>query len=349
MEPLRSLSSTLTSALPPAAAPEPVLLDPAMCRLYELAARVARGTLGVLVTGETGAGKEVLAEFLHQRSPRRAAPLVQVNCAALTDSLLESELFGHQRGAFTGAAGERVGLIEAADGGTVFLDEVGELSAPAQAKLLRVVEDRRVVRVGSSSGRPVDVRFVAATNRDLESEVAAGRFRRDLYFRIAGAVLRIPPLRERPGEIEALARSFLAQSAARLGVTLRLADDALRAARAHRWPGNVRELRNVIERAALTVCGDEVGAADLGLGGPTDGVPDASAPTASASDAGAATDHTAPPLRLALAAIERAQIAAALDRCGGNQTRAAALLGIPRRTLVKRLASFGLRRPRDAP
>jgi DNA-binding NtrC family response regulator len=284
---------------------------------------VARGPIGVLLTGETGAGKEVLAEFLHRRSPRAGGPLVRVNCAALTDSLVESELFGHEKGAFTGAQRERRGLIETADGGTLFLDEIGEIPAAAQAKLLRVVEERQVTRVGSSEPRPVDVRFVAATNRDLEAEVAAGRFRRDLYFRLAGVVLAIPPLRERPLEIELLARTFAAEADARLG------DAALAALRAHAWPGNVRELRNVIERAALLAVDQPIDVEHLGL---------AAAPAAPAAAPAALPDE--------LAAIERQRIVDALEQCGGNQTRAAELLGMPRRTLVKRIAKYNVPRPR---
>jgi len=321
----------------------PVVVDPVMRRLYELAARVARGSIGILLVGETGAGKEVLAEFLHRSSPRAAGPMVLVNCAALADSLVESELFGHEKGAFTGAQRERRGLIESADGGTVFLDEIGEINAALQAKLLRVLEERRVLRVGASEPRPVDVRFVAATNRDLEAEVAAGRFRRDLYFRLAGAVLAIPPLRERPQEIDLLARSFAADAAARLGRDAPVLDEAaLRALRAHAWPGNARELRNVIERAVLLCDGPAIGVADLAVG--------TAAPPAPAPPAPPIPDATPPPadspLAEQLAAVERQRILAALEAFGGNQTRAAESLGMPRRTFVKRLEAYGLPRPR---
>jgi two-component system response regulator AtoC len=327
----------------------PVLLDPAMQRLFELAARVARGVIGVLVVGETGAGKEVLAEFVHRSSPRAERPLVRLNCAALTDSLVESELFGHERGAFTGAVKDRLGVLEAAAGGTVMLDEVGELSPAIQAKLLRVIEDRQVMRVGATRTRTVDVRFVAATNRDLEAEVAAGRFRRDLYFRLAGVVLEVPPLRQRPAEIEPLARAFLAEASARLGAPPpHLSAGALDALRAHRWPGNVRELRNVIERAVLVVTSGLVAAADLGL--------------ADAAPRAAGEDERRPPSRPpssppaepagslpdAIADLERSRIVEALEACAGNQSRAAAMLGMPRRTFVKRLAAYGIRRPRDS-
>ena len=297
----------------------PQLIDPAMKRLYDVAARVARGTIGVLITGETGAGKEVLAEYVHRSSPRAEAPLVRVNCAAISESLIESELFGHDRGAFTGAVRERAGLIEAAAGGTVLLDEIGELSPPVQAKLLRVLEERRVMRVGSTHARSVDVRFVAATNRDLAADVEAGRFRRDLYFRVAGAVLAIPPLRARPTEIEWLARVFLGGRD--------ISSAAMAALRAHPWPGNVRELKSVIERALL-VADDAIAVDDLALG-----------TVAAPQGAGA--------LPAELDMLERSRIVEALERCLGNQTRAAALLGMPRRTLVKRLAKYGIPRPRD--
>jgi two-component system, NtrC family, response regulator AtoC len=325
----------------------PVVVDPAMKRLYELAARVARGAIGVLLVGETGAGKEVLAEFVHHSSPRGRGPLVRVNCAALTDTLIESELFGHERGAFTGAQRERRGLIEAADGGTVFLDEVGEISAAVQAKLLRVLEERHVTRVGGSDARPVDVRFVAATNRDLEAEVTAGRFRRDLYFRLAGAVLAIPPLRDRPLEIEVLARSFATEAAARVGRGApRIDPAALDALRAHSWPGNVRELRNVIERAVLLIDDATIEVSHLALGAGVDApsaAPPATTPVAAAPAAAAAAGAN---LSDELAALERQRILDALDQCGGNQTRAAELLGIPRRTFVKRLEQYGVPRPR---
>jgi len=321
------------------ASPTSVLIDPAMKRLYEVAARVARGTIGVLIIGETGAGKEVLAEYVHRQSPRAAAPLVRVNCAALSESLIESELFGHQKGAFTGAAGERAGLIEAAAGGTVMLDEIGELPLAIQAKLLRVLEDRRVTRVGATAAKEVDVRFVAATNRDLEADVAAGTFRRDLYFRIAGVVLAIPPLRARPAEIEPLARAFLANTAARQNLPVPiLTPAAITALVTHEWSGNIRELKSAIERAVL-IADDTIDVGDLALSSPAPASPAASSPALAAAPTGLVlTDE--------LDALEKQRIVAALAAHGGNQTRAADSLGMPRRTFVKRLAQYGIQRPR---
>ncbi|MCE9576407.1 MAG: sigma 54-interacting transcriptional regulator [Deltaproteobacteria bacterium] len=326
-----------TAAMPTSARPAapstgpaiaPICADPAMKNLFDLAGRVAVGTISVLVTGESGAGKEVLARAIHAASPRARGPLVEVNCAAISEQLIESELFGHERGSFTGAAGAKAGLIEAGSGGTVFLDEVGELSATAQAKLLRVLEDRRVLRVGATEARTVDVRFVAATNRDLEAEVAAGQFRGDLYYRLAGVVLEVPPLRERRADIEPLTRAFAAVAAQSLGrAAPQLPAETMAAIVAHDWPGNVRELRNAIERAVL-LGGDTLTAAEVV--GRSARVP---ARPATATEPPVGDD-------------ERARIMDALDRCAGNQTRAADLLGMPRRTLVKRLVQYGIPRPK---
>jgi len=333
----------------------PIVLDRAMRQVHEIAARVARGTISVLLLGETGVGKEVLAEVIHQRSPRAGAPLIRINCAALTDSLVESELFGHERGAFTGAARERTGLLEAADGGTVLLDEVGELPAATQAKLLRVVEERAVVRVGGTTPKPIDVRFVSATNRDLEAEIAAGRFRRDLYFRLAGVVLNIPPLRDRPNEVVALAEAFAAEAAARLDEPPPLlGTEAVAALRAHAWPGNLRELRNVLERAVLLADGGRIDRLDLGPGAAAATTAAAAATATTAAAATTAATAAAPttaataaaPLAGELTALERQRILNALAQCNGNQTRAAALLGMPRRTFVNRLETYGIPRPR---
>jgi DNA-binding NtrC family response regulator len=308
-----------------------VVADDAMAALYRLIDRVAPSQINVLLLGETGVGKEVLAQELHRRSRRASGPFLKLNCAALTESLLESELFGHEKGSFTGAVKQKLGLLEAAAGGTVFLDEAGEMPPATQAKLLRVLEERRVMRVGATSSVPIDVRFVFATNRDLEAEVARGAFRADLYYRVNGLSVIIPPLRERLGEIEPLARSFLAAAAAREGRPVpQFSADALEAMRAWSWPGNIRELKNVIDRALLLAGEAEVSAQALGLG-------EVAARPASAP---------APGLREEREAAERRAVIDALEKTGGNQTRAAELLGVSRRTLVSRLQEYGLTRAR---
>ncbi len=228
-----------------------------MGQLEALIARVAASTISVLILGETGAGKEVLAGRIHALSPRAAAPFLAINCASLSETLLESELFGHERGAFTGAVATKPGLLETADGGTVFLDEIGDLPSAIQVKLLRVLEDRRVLRVGAVKSKPIDVRFVAATNRDLEGDVRRGGFRRDLYFRLNGITLEVPPLRERRDEIARLAGVFAAETAAQLGFvgSAGIAPAAMEMLLDYVWPGNVRELRNVMERAVVLARG----------------------------------------------------------------------------------------------
>jgi DNA-binding NtrC family response regulator len=313
-------------------------------RLDTVLARIARGAIHVLVTGETGVGKELVAERVHALSPRADRPLIRVNCAAFSESLLASELFGHERGAFTGADRTKPGLLEAADGGTLLLDEVGELPMNIQPKLLRVLEDKVVVRVGALKGRPVDVRFVSATNRDLESDVAAGRFRSDLYFRLNGFHLQLPPLRERPGEIAEIALGLLEQAARGAGLPRApsLAPGALDALVRYSWPGNVRELRNVLERAVLLGTNGVVTLEHL----PLDKMEQRTAPgpDARASELPPAVDA----LQAAFDARERQRVTDALSACGGNQTRAARMLGISRGTLMARIAAFGLARPRKS-
>jgi transcriptional regulator with GAF, ATPase, and Fis domain len=316
---------------------------------------VARTTSTVLIMGETGTGKELIARAIHDRSTRKDRPLVKVNCSAISAGLVESELFGHVKGAFTGALERRVGRFELADGGTIFLDEVGELPLPTQGKLLRVLEERVVVRLGSTRPRPIDVRFVAATNRDVEADSQTGRFRSDLYFRLAGISLAIPPLRERPAELQLLVERFVVAACSELDRTVPLAvsAEALDVLRRHRWPGNVRELRNVIGRAAVLCAGDTILPEHLP---PSLLAPAAPPPTAPPLPAAAAT--AAPPVRAAAAggddlqgeikSLERTRITEALERCGGNQSKAAELLGISRRTLVSRLSEFGLPRPRKS-
>ena len=226
--------------------------SPVIIELRRMVERVAASDISVLVLGETGVGKERMAEEVHRRSPRSHKPLVRLNCAALSDSLLESELFGHERGSFTGAHERKIGLLEAAQGGTVFLDEVGDMPSLTQVKLLRVLEERQVRRVGSTASLGIDVRFVSATNRNLEQAIARGTFREDLYFRLNGITLVIPPLRDRPAEIEGLAEHFIDEACRRSGrEPPRISREALQILLAYPWPGNIRELRSVIERAVV--------------------------------------------------------------------------------------------------
>jgi DNA-binding NtrC family response regulator len=314
---------------------EPLIVDPEMRRTYDLLTQVAQTDLPVLLLGETGSGKEGAAQWLHARSGRPAHRFVTINCAALSESVIESELFGHERGAFTGALGVREGLFEVAHGGTLLLDEVGEFSPRAQAKLLRVLETGEVVRVGSHQPRKVDVRVVAATHRDLPTLVQQGTFREDLYFRLSGLTLTIAPLRNRPSEIVPLANLFLRRLARGMGRPVwLLADDAIAALLRHAWPGNVRELRNVVTRAATLCSGATLCADQLALGVR----PPASAPPVS--------DLASSGVRREVRAFEKERILAALEKTDGNQTRAAVLLGLSRRTLTNKLNAYDIERPR---
>ncbi|HMF40971.1 MAG TPA: sigma 54-interacting transcriptional regulator [Polyangia bacterium] len=302
----------------------------AMRRVLELAERAAAGTINVLITGETGVGKELLAETVHRASPRRSGPYVCLNCAALSETLLESELFGHERGAFTGAVQAKPGLLETAASGTLFLDEVGELPLSTQAKLLRVLETREVARLGSVRPRRIDVRFIAATNRDLEAEVARGAFRADLYYRLNGITLTIPPLRSRLEEIRPLAETFLRQICRDLGRQPPLLPPAsVRHLEAYGWPGNIRELKNVIERAVLLCEGPILDAQYMPLERP---LTESQKLTTSAASS--------------LAQTEKDRIIEALAACAGNQSRAAKMLGIPRRTFVSKLDAYKIPRPK---
>jgi transcriptional regulator with PAS, ATPase and Fis domain len=311
-----------------------VVLDEAMRGIDHLIQRAALADISMLLLGETGVGKEVFARRIHELSPRAQKPFVGLNCASLVASLLESELFGHEKGAFTGAGQAKPGLLETADGGTILLDEVGEMPIAVQVKLLRVLEERQVLRIGGTRPRPIDVRVLSATNRNLEAEVAAGSFRRDLFFRLNSISIEIPPLRQRPSEIEPLARRFAALAAQRLRVSPPEIDpDVLDRLRSYQWPGNVRQLRNVMERAVVLAEGRRI-TVDLV---PADTyVGPAPKPPVVAPAAGGASDGD----------DERQRILTALDRCAGNQTRAAELLGISRRTLVSRLAEYNVPRPR---
>ncbi len=317
-----------------------------------LVSLVAPTDMSVLLLGETGAGKGHFARVIHERSKRAAGPFVHLNCAALPENLLESELFGYERGAFSGATQAKPGLLESADRGTVFLDEVGELPAAVQAKLLVAIERREVLRVGALKPRPVDVRFLSATNRP-DSEQSIVGLRPDLYFRLAGLPIRIPPLRERRGEIPSLAEAFVREGAKRLGRDVpAIAPSAIAALRGYAWPGNVRELASVVERALL-FSGDTLHDKDLRLapapapasvpGGRAAPVPAPTEPAAIPEPAPSAPPRTLP---AEFQELERRRIVEALEACGGNQSRAAAMLGISRRTLVSRIGEFGLPRPR---
>ena len=316
-------------------------LDPATNAVWERLARVARTSLPVLIVGETGSGKELAAEWLSSQSQRKER-LLRVNCATFSETLIESELFGHERGAFTGAHATRQGIFEVASGGTLFLDEVGELPLTAQAKLLRVLETGEILRLGSTLPRRVDVRIVAATHRDLPAWVADGKFREDLYFRLNGISVRIPPLRTRSCEILPLARQFAANCAERWGIAVPEIDDEVAdALLAHAWPGNVRELRNAMERGVALSRNGRITLTGLEL------IPVAQEPSgARESLARASGDEDASSIRDAMLRYERSRIEQALLQTHGNQTRAAALLGISRRTLTNKLGLFGLPRPR---
>jgi two-component system response regulator AtoC len=325
----------------------PVIEDAQMHAIYAGLARVAMTAIPVLLLGETGVGKEVVAEWVHRRSGRPDEKFVRINCAGLAESVVETELFGHERGAFTGATQARAGLFEAADGGTLFLDEIGEMTARTQAKVLRVLETGELSRVGSTRPLRVDVRFVAATHRDLGEMIARGEFRQDLYFRLNAITVEIPPLRRRTQEIASLARLFLARSALKLArPELALDPSAMQALSEHPWPGNVRELRNVIERAAAMTTEPVIGVSSLGLRGigRAETAPAPAPPTVGARGSTAAAGG----IRAQVRAFERAQIIAALESTNGNQTRAAKLLGLSRRTLTKKLAAHGLGRRRGA-
>jgi two-component system response regulator FlrC len=310
-------------------APAPVRLvarDPAMAEVAEQIRKVAPTDATVLVLGESGTGKEVVARQIHFESGRRDRPFVAVNCGALSETLLESEMFGHEKGAFTGAVGMHRGRFELADGGTLFLDEVAELKPGLQVKLLRVLEERRFERVGGVRTIEVDLRLIAATNRDLDAEMRAGRFREDLFHRLAVFPLRLPPLRERPLDVPLLAGDLLARIASRSGkAVLRLDDGAMASIQAYAWPGNVRELANVLERAAILCDGEEISSGDLGLG----------TRLGSGATSGVLLGGT-------LEDLEKEAIRRVLAANGGHRKKTAAQLGIGLRTLYDKLKGYGL-------
>jgi DNA-binding NtrC family response regulator len=312
---------------------------PVMQELFGMIRRLAPHVRTALITGETGTGKELVARALHRTGPRRERRFVTVNCSAVVETLFESELFGHVRGAFTGATDNKPGLFELADGGTLFLDEIGELPLSVQAKLLRVLELGEVHRVGSLDPRRVNVHVIAATNRDLRTEVAAGRFRSDLYYRLNVVEVRLPPLRDRREDIPYLTAAFVRESSERLQKPLiGLTPGAERLLTAAAWEGNVRELRNVIERACILADGDFITERELAVSMP----PAPAAPPVSAQVAGAAPATAAAGDSDLLVNVERDHIQRALVRAGGNKKAAAKMLGLSRRALYRRLERLDL-------
>ncbi len=301
----------------------------AMAALLEMAVRVAESEATVLITGESGTGKELLARIIHRRSNRHEAPLVAVNCAAIPDNLIESELFGHVKGAFTGAVVNRKGRFQSARGGTLFLDEIGELKLDMQAKLLRAIQEREVEPVGSDRTEKIDVRIIAATNKDLKTLTAEGKFREDLYYRLGVIPIHIPALRDRPEDIMTLARHFLRKLNAPDGV--HFSPPALALMKRYPWPGNIRELQNMVERACILRHGEEITPEALGL--PSGGL---------GNNNCNALSLEIPPEGISLEEVEKELIRKALARSGGNRSEAARLLKIPRHVLIYRLEKFDI-------
>jgi DNA-binding NtrC family response regulator len=301
--------------------------SPEMEQVRSLVRSVAPTDTTVLVTGESGTGKELVARAIHRASPRRSMPLVIANCAGLPEGLIESELFGHERGAFTGAQYRRKGKFELADGGTIFFDEIGDISAKTQIDLLRVLEDRKITRVGGNQSQEVDFRVIAATNRNLQDMVSQGSFRLDLYYRLNVFNITLPPLRIRRGDLELLAHHFLQRSAREMGRPARsFSPEAMRLMQTYDWPGNVRELQNVVERAVVLQRGEVVQVSDLPLNA-------AAAPAVDTS--------------LSLEDVERTHIQRVLDQFEGNVSRAARALGIDRVTLYNKIRRYDLKRSND--
>jgi DNA-binding NtrC family response regulator len=323
------------------AAEGPIARDPAMLALLARAAQLARAEASLLVTGESGTGKEVLARHIHAQSRRARGPFVALNCAALPETLLESELFGHEKGAFSGAVAARKGKFEQADGGTLLLDEIGEMDPRLQAKLLRVIQEKEVDRLGGGAPVKVDVRLLAATNRDLAAEVAKGRFREDLYFRLNVLALHIPPLRARPADILTLAAHFAARYARANGTPERPLSPAAEAALlAHPWPGNVRELENCLHRAVLLAEGATIGPEAIELTPPRAAAPAPAAATTAPAPATAAPARVSALVGRKVEEVERELILETLSHCLGNRTRAAEILGISIRTLRNKLQEY---------
>ncbi len=305
--------------------------DPKMAQALKVAAQIADSNASILVVGDSGTGKELLAHYIHRKSPRSTAPFVAVNCAAIPENLLESELFGYEKGAFTGAVARRIGKFEEADGGTLLLDEISEMDLRLQAKLLRAIQEREIDRIGGKKPIKVDTRIIATSNRNMEEEVAAGNFREDLYFRLNVVTIEIPRLAERPGDIEPLTDYFVAKFVETNGINaVKVPPDSWVALKNHPWPGNVRELENTIHRGVLLA---------------TDGVMDVDALQLKSSGSGSATetandDTTGGLVGRTVAAVERDLIIDTLDHCLGNRTHAANILGISIRTLRNKLKLY---------
>ncbi|MDI6747161.1 MAG: sigma-54 dependent transcriptional regulator [Rhodocyclaceae bacterium] len=344
-EPKALLDQIERYATPPAA--EGVIAVAQVTRdVLLLAARVARSDATVLLTGESGVGKEVFARYIHDQSPRSKGPFVAINCAAIPDNLLEATLFGHEKGAFTGAQSAQAGKFEQANGGTLLLDEISEMPQGLQAKLLRVLQEREVERVGGKRPSPVDIRVLATSNRNMAAEVAAGRFREDLYYRLNVFPLAIPSLRERPADVVPLAQHFLAMHGARLGRVAKISPAAAAILAAHPWPGNVRELENVMQRALILAPGDSIEAGHLLL--QDDGVPSFNS-TSTPSAAVPPAPTFAPSITQAVVSagnpanmkdLERQHILETLAKVGGSRRRAIEILGISERTLRYKLKQY---------
>lgn len=304
----------------------------AMRKLTETAQKVAESRSTVLLLGESGTGKEILARSVHAWSPRASRPFVAVNCVALSEELLQSELFGHEKGSFTGAHQQKLGKFELANHGTVFLDEIGDIRESVQTKLLRVLQEHEFERVGGTRPIRVDLRVIAATNRDLEANVQTGRFREDLYYRLNVVTLRIPPLRDRPEDISELAEHFLGLYCGETGKRIdRITPEAMTALQQHSWPGNVRELENAVERAVVLANGREILPEDLAIGG------------ARADSGVALASDGVGPFHDQIEEFKKGLIRRALERAGGNQTRAAEMLGLQRTYLARLITNLGLR------
>ena len=310
---------------------------PEMRRVFDTIGKVAQTDLTVLVRGESGTGKELVAQALHHRSARAERPFVAVNCAAISRELVESELFGHEKGAFTGADARRIGRFEAAEGGTIFLDEIGDMPAATQAKVLRVLQERTLERVGGNAPVPIDVRVVAATHRDLEKQVDAGAFREDLYYRLKVIEAVLPPLRDRLEDLPALVGAFIERLAERLKRDpMTVAPDALAKLSNHPWPGNVRELRNVVEQAAVLATGDVITAADISFGARRARQAQVAAPTPGVAFSEAK--------KQAVEAWERAYLLTALRQNDGNISRTAEAIGMVRQSLQQKIQALGLKK-----